>query len=86
LVYNSSKVPLLKYGAGAGFMHLAQETSTMFLWHLTEMLLPYLEERANTFVSSINQHYCPLVLQEVELALFPFLAICSGSAQKTNSP
>ena len=38
----------------------------MFLWHLTEMLLPYLEERANTFVSSINQHYCPLVLQEVE--------------------
>ena len=40
------------------------------MWHLTEMLLPYLEERANTFVSSINQHYCPLVLQEVELALF----------------
>ena len=26
--------------------------------------------KANTFVSSINQHYCPLVLQEVELALF----------------
>jgi hypothetical protein len=35
----------LKYGAGAGFMHLAQETSTMFLWHLTEMLIPYLEEK-----------------------------------------
>ena len=49
----------------------------MFLWHLTEMLLPYLEERANTFVSSIKQHYCPLVLQEVELALFPFLEMAN---------
>ena len=63
-------------------MHLAQETSTMFLWHLTEMLLPYLEERANTFVSSINQHYCPLVLQEVELALSPFLEMANSAENK----
>ena len=46
------------------------ETHVEFVFCAEPLQIGHLEERANTFVSSINQHDCPLVLQEVELALF----------------